>query len=350
MKKLFLLIALLVSVPTYAATISGSITAAGATCTSTTCVRISIPPGSGTAVVVVGANTTKTLQFEVSNDGGVSYSSVSGYPIVAGTAVTSTGSTGAWQFNVAGMTHLRVRASASSSGTATVAISTSAASMGGGGSNSTVTQGTAAAMAAPWTVVLSDGTNQAGTVGNPEIVTGPVADAAVDSALNTGENPRYTGGLFETTRTTVETGDKASFHFTATQELINSTPTPQAEGGYALPTRILSAANANLTSVKATAGQVYGWYITNTNAAARYVKLFNKATAPDPSGCSSNSDCPVMTILIPGGSTAGSGTATQFVPGISFTTGIGLAIVTGVADTSEDAVAANEIIVHLFWK
>jgi hypothetical protein len=55
------------------------------------------------------------------------------------------------------------------------------------------------------------------------------------------------------------------------------TPNPATSGGLTI-SRTLSASSTNATSVKASAGQVYGWYVSNTNSSARYLKLYNKAS------------------------------------------------------------------------
>lgn len=117
---------------------------------------------------------------------------------------------------------------------------------------------------------------------------------------------------------------------------------PRTSGGLSI-SRVISAATTNATSVKASAGQVFGWFASNVNAAARYLKLYNKASAP-----TVGSDTPVMTILIPG-NTAGAGTNIEYTNGIAFATGIALALTTGVADADTGAVAANELVVNLLY-
>jgi hypothetical protein len=117
-----------------------------------------------------------------------------------------------------------------------------------------------------------------------------------------------------------------------------------ATSGGASISRLLSAASTNSTLAKSSAGQVYGWYITNNNASERYVKLYNKASAP-----TIGTDTPVITLLIPG-NTAGAGTNVNFSAGIAFATGIGYGTTTGYADNDTGAVAAGEIIVNLFYK
>jgi hypothetical protein len=119
--------------------------------------------------------------------------------------------------------------------------------------------------------------------------------------------------------------------------------TPQTAGGLSAH-KTISAASTNATSVKGSAGQLFGWYISNVNAAARYLKLYNKATAP-----TVGTDTPVMTLLIPG-NTAGVAGHVEMTNGIDFTTGIAFALTTGAADADTGVVAANEQIVNLFYK
>lgn len=102
----------------------------------------------------------------------------------------------------------------------------------------------------------------------------------------------------------------------------------------------ISAASTNATSVKATAGQLYWLHVVNLNAAARYLKLYNKTSSP-----TVGTDTPIHTFAIPG-NTAGAGFALNFAVPITFSSGIALAITTGVADSDTGAVAANEIIVN----
>ncbi len=102
---------------------------------------------------------------------------------------------------------------------------------------------------------------------------------------------------------------------------------------------IVSAATANATNVKNTAGKVHGWHLANTNAAWRYVKLHNLATAPT-AGASV-----ARTIAIAPNSVS------RFFSegGITFATGIGYTTVTGAADADATAVGLNDIVGELFW-
>ena len=92
-------------------------------------------------------------------------------------------------------------------------------------------------------------------------------------------------------------------------------------------------------NVKASAGQVFGWAITNNAAAVRFVKLYNKATAP------TSGDTPLITLEIP----AGAMTNVSYAQGIAFATGIGVRATTGVADNDTGAPAANDVVINLFY-
>lgn len=107
------------------------------------------------------------------------------------------------------------------------------------------------------------------------------------------------------------------------------------------PYKLNSAASTNATSVSATANTLlYGYYISNTNAAVRYVKFYNKASAP-----TVGTDTPVLVLAIPGSGAAN----VSFPAGINFTTGLAFATTTGAADSDTGAVAANEVIVNLVY-
>ena len=102
-----------------------------------------------------------------------------------------------------------------------------------------------------------------------------------------------------------------------------------------IPYKIRSAATTNLTSIKATAGRLYGWRLKNTGAAAAYVKFYNKASAPVLA-----TDVPVFVIDLAPGETVDQSAIT--VP-VSFATGIAMSITGGMADTDATAVAADQV-------
>jgi hypothetical protein len=92
--------------------------------------------------------------------------------------------------------------------------------------------------------------------------------------------------------------------------------------------------------IKATHGQIYSIHAINVNAAARYLKVYNKATAP------TEADTPVLTIHLPA-----SGSRELLFPiGIEFSAGISIRATTELADNGTTAPTANETIVNLTYK
>ena len=90
-----------------------------------------------------------------------------------------------------------------------------------------------------------------------------------------------------------------------------------------------------------------GWWIYNNAAAARYVKLYNKAVAP-----TVGTDVPLITLGVPASSAANlmipnSGGGQQGIGG--FDSGIGIGATTGVADADTGAPSANDIVLNLWY-
>ena len=103
---------------------------------------------------------------------------------------------------------------------------------------------------------------------------------------------------------------------------------------------LVSAASTNPSVVKASAGTVNGWYIYNSNGSARKVAFHNIATTPTAgSGV-------VYSLVIPPLSAAN----VSFPDGITFTTGIAITTVTGLADSDVAAVALNDLVINIFYK
>lgn len=101
---------------------------------------------------------------------------------------------------------------------------------------------------------------------------------------------------------------------------------------------IVSAASTNVAQIKATAGRVYGYCLSNTTAAWVYVKLHNVASATAGAGV-------VMTIGLPP-----NGKAECSIPaGIAFATAISRSIVTGAADADATAVTLNAVVGDIFF-
>jgi|SRR5581483_7422378 len=118
-----------------------------------------------------------------------------------------------------------------------------------------------------------------------------------------------------------------------------------ATTGGATPGKLISAASTNATSVKASAGTLYTLTVSNVNAAMRYLKLYDKASAP-----TVGTDTPVQVFGIPG-NTAGAGIVVPIPAcGIAFATGIAFALTTGIADADTGAVGASDHAVSYSYK
>ncbi len=114
-----------------------------------------------------------------------------------------------------------------------------------------------------------------------------------------------------------------------------------ATGG-STPYHLVSAASANNTNVKSSAGSIYGYSISNTTASTtEFVKLYNKATAPV-----AGTDTPIWSIQVAGSTTV---TAYFSVP-IGCSAGVGLATVTTAADAGSTGVASGDLIINLIYK
>jgi hypothetical protein len=139
----------------------------------------------------------------------------------------------------------------------------------------------------------------------------------------------------------------ASLGFSVNQAKLDTTNDEVAIGSSAAQTggldkfRLLSAASSNATNIKSTAGRLYGVHAANTNAAVRYLKIYDKATAPD------QNDTPFMTIPLPAsGQHAFNG---SWPSGIKLANGLGIRLVTGLADSDNTSVG-TDILVHIFYK
>lgn len=103
---------------------------------------------------------------------------------------------------------------------------------------------------------------------------------------------------------------------------------------------LVSLATNNAQVVKNAPGVVVSAQCFNVNASPRYLKFYNKATTPAPA-----SDTPVKVLMMPG-NTTGAGVAVSFTLGAAFSTGIAIAIVTGISDTDNTAVGSADCVVN----
>lgn len=101
---------------------------------------------------------------------------------------------------------------------------------------------------------------------------------------------------------------------------------------------IVAAGSTNVAQIKATAGRVLGYCLSNTTASWRYVKLHNVAAATAGAAVA-------MTIGIPPNGKA----ECHIGQGIAFATAISRSIVTGAADADATAVTANDVVGDIFF-
>lgn len=101
------------------------------------------------------------------------------------------------------------------------------------------------------------------------------------------------------------------------------------------------AASDNLVSVKASAGNIHHLIVSNANAAIRFLKLYDKASAPILA-----SDTPQATIVIPAGGTV---VAPYDLIRYPFALGIAHAIVTAAADATSGNTGADEVFLTMLY-
>lgn len=101
------------------------------------------------------------------------------------------------------------------------------------------------------------------------------------------------------------------------------------------PFSVNSAATTNATAINAKPTRLVSLVASNINAAARFVKLYDKATAPVV-----GTDVPLVTIPIPAG---GSVSLALGAIGMQLNNGLALAITTLGTDADATAVAAGEV-------
>lgn len=100
---------------------------------------------------------------------------------------------------------------------------------------------------------------------------------------------------------------------------------------------LASAATTNATIVKAGSGLITSWYITNTNAAIRYIVFHDQANGPTAG----------QKVARKYGIPASGASNVSFPIGLQFNYGIAITTVTGAADNDATAVAANDLIINI---
>jgi hypothetical protein len=357
--------------------------------TSATLQNSAAANGNGTSLTTLGHATvaftvsgvfSATVNFEGTEDNS-NWVAIEVLAFNSTTPVTTTTATGSFVASCAGMQSVRARVSGYVSGNVTVtahAVPVSAAFLAssGGGSGGTSSSFGSAFPSTGTAIGASDGVNMQGLQvesssnknlkvaiynGATEVsVTASNALKVDGSAVTQPTNVAQFGGTNVSTgtgaggagipRVTVSNDSNVLSTQSGTWTMqpgntANTTPWLVQEqagiaGGSTL-SHTMSAASTNATSLKASAGMVYGFCISNANASARYFKLYNKASAP-----TVGTDTPVTTVQVPG-----NGTVIRAYPtGAVFGTGIAWAVTTGIANSDTGAVGANDLSIDIDYK
>ena len=171
-------------------------------------------------------------------------------------------------------------------------------------------------------------------------VTVPRVTLATNVALPTGANA--IGKL--AANSGVDIGDVDVTSIAAGTNTIGGvTPRPETANGMTI-SRDIDLDNGTLTVVKNSAGQVYGWDITNTTTATVFVKFYDATSGTLGTGT------PVMTIGIPGNANDDTLSSKSLPFGIAFATGICVGAGTGVADADNTDPGANGVVANIYYK
>lgn len=169
--------------------------------------------------------------------------------------------------------------------------------------------------------------------------------AAADAAVTTNA----TGSLSAKLRGIVAIladiwSDSANaFRFTMVDSSGNEIVVPTA----GLTSYTAAGASTNATSVKGSAGTVYGMSLSNTTTTVYYLRMYNLSTSPT---CSSSTGY-VSTIPIPPAAAAGQVGGREITKNIgqAFTTGIAYCI-TGGSSSTDNTNAATGVFVEVLYK
>jgi len=104
--------------------------------------------------------------------------------------------------------------------------------------------------------------------------------------------------------------------------------------------KLISAATTNPTAVKTSQATIGSLVATNLGATTRYLKIYNKTSAP-----TVGTDVPVLVFPIPAGQVLN----IQSAIGLRLTTGLAYAITGGIADGDTTAIGYGEVVVNISY-
>jgi hypothetical protein len=273
--------------------------------------------GKSTAVIHVSSIPSATLQVQVTGDGTnwVNVTSSAAIVNVATSAFIASGnitSAGIYQIDVAGLAGVRVITTTFTTGPVTGTV------RAGKGAGLVSIEGT---VPISGSLTANQSVNVAQINGvTPLMGSGVNGTGASRVSLATDQAALSVAGVFSVKI------DQTTQGTTNGIQMTNTTTTGNT---------LSSAATTNATSLKASAGNLYSVTASNTGAAAAYLKLYNKASAP-----TVGTDVPVLTISLPASGTVNVPFGTN---GFRFATGIAYAITNLAADSDTTAVAAAQV-------
>jgi len=200
----------------------------------------------------------------------------------------------------------------------------------------------------PVNATLQTGAN---TVGKFDLLgnAGAIMDFAGQNAASPA-NALLIGGQFNTSPTTITSGNVSPFQLDSSGKLLvnctgcsaGSTVSliPATTGGLTF-SHLITAATNNATSLKATAGQVYGACVYNNTTYPVFLKFYNKASAPTPG---------TDTIVFNVPAQAGTERCFQTEEGAAFATGIAYAVTKGITDADNTSVALSDASIDIVYK
>jgi hypothetical protein len=153
---------------------------------------------------------------------------------------------------------------------------------------------------------VASGAVASGAFASGSIATGAIVDMLADDAAFTPATSRIMpAGYFadEASTDSVTEGDIGAARMTLDRKVLVN-PQPHTQGGLLVGNFTSGDGHTALTAtaqvIKASAGQVYGWYIMNPNGVTIYVHIYNVAAASVTVGTTTA----LMNIAIPAGSAA----------------------------------------------
>lgn len=188
-----------------------------------------------------------------------------------------------------------------------------------------------------------------GRVDGLEAVEGTAADAAA-TAGSTGSisaKLRTISGDIDAIKTAIQLLDNSVTGNNLRVQMTDSSGNEIVVPTAGLTSYTAAGASTNSTSVKGSAGTVYGYSLTNTTTTIYYLRMYNSSSAPT---CNSATGY-VATIPIPPASAAGGAGGREITKNIgqAFTTGIGFCV-TGGSSSTDNTNAAAGVFVEILYK